>query len=235
MKLLLFSNSTNPGQGFLEHGNEEIKKFLGKKPGRILFIPYAAVTLSYDVYFDKVKEKFRSLGYLIDSIHQTEDPGKAVKESDCIVVGGGNTFHLLQQIQKNNLTKPIANRIKSGALYIGWSAGINLACPTIRTTNDMPIIETENLKGFNLIPFQINPHYTDKQIEGHGGESREMRIEEFLKLNQQKYVIGLREGSALKIESEKITLLGKNSARLFKYGNPPSELTGKDDLNFLLL
>ncbi len=234
MRLLLFSNSTYPGQGFLEHGNQEIIKFLGKKPGRILFIPYAAVTLSYDVYFEKVKDKFKSLGYVIDSIHLSDDPGKAVKESDCIIVGGGNTFHLLQQIQKNNLTKPIANRVKAGALYIGWSAGINLACPTIRTTNDMPIIETENLKGFNLIPFQINPHYTDKQIEGHGGESREMRIEEFLKLNQQKYVIGLREGSSLKIEAEKITLIGKYGGRLFKYGNAPSELTSNGDLNFLL-
>ena len=234
MRLLLFSNSTNPGEGFLDHGNEEIRKFLGKKPGRILFIPYAAVTMSYDVYSDKVKEKFKKLGYTIDSIHLSENPAQSVKESDCIIVGGGNTFHLLQQIQKNNLTKPIANRVKSGASYIGWSAGANLACPTIRTTNDMPIIETENLKAFNLVPFQINPHYTDKTIEGHGGESREVRIEEFLKLNQQKFVIGLREGSALKIESQSITLLGKSSARLFKYGTPASELTVKDDFNFLL-
>jgi dipeptidase E len=167
MRLLLFSNSTTPGKGFLEHGNKEIIKFLGNKPRRILFIPYAAVTLSYDVYYKKVLEKFRSLGFEIDSIHLSEDAIEAVKQCECIVVGGGNTFHLLQQIQKNKLTKPIANCVKDGVPYIGWSAGTNLACPTIRTTNDMPIIETENLKGFNLITFQINPHYTDKQIEGH--------------------------------------------------------------------
>jgi len=212
MKLLLLSNSTNPGQSFLEHANEEIVDFLGKNPGRILFIPYAIVTLSYDFYYKKVKDKFGSLGYEIDSIHLSENPIQAVSKCDCIIVGGGNTFHLLFQLQKNKLIELIANRVKDCVPYIGWSAGINLVCPTIRTTNDMPIVETENLKGLSLVPFQINPHYTDKQIEGHGGESREMRIEEFLKVNPDKFVLGLREGSAILIDSYNLKLCGKNTA-----------------------
>jgi dipeptidase E len=130
--------------------------------------------------------------------------------------------------------KEIVKRVQQGIPYIGWSAGINIVCPTIRTTNDMPIIEPFNLKGLNLVPFQINPHYTDKEIDGHSGESREVRIDEYLEVNQHRYVIGLREGSALNIESHKISLLGASGARIFKYGMVPLESTSEDDINFVL-
>jgi dipeptidase E len=234
MRLLLLSNSTNPGQSFLEHTSNEIVEFLGRKPSRILFIPYAIVTLSYDQYYLKVKDKFNNLGYEIESIHLSADPAKSISTSDCIVVGGGNTFHLLYELQKYKLMDLIALQVKQGTPYIGWSAGINLTCPTIKTTNDMPIIETDNLAGLNLIPFQINPHYTEKQIEGHGGESRDMRIEEFLKINRDMVVIGLREGSTLKVESQTLKLKGVNKARLFRAGNPAVEISSEDDLSYLI-
>jgi dipeptidase E len=234
MRLLLLSNSTNSGELFLEYAVPYIRNFLGSKSYKILFVPYAIVGLSYDLYYQKVKEKFNSLGYDLDSLHFYNNPELAIQNSDCIIVGGGNTFHLLNQLQVKSLVNIIARSVKQGYPYIGWSAGINIVCPTICTTNDMPITEVENLKGLNLIPFQINPHYTDAIIEGHSGENREQRIEEYLAVNQYRYVIGLREGSGLKIESETLSLFGNNTARIFKYGTIPIELSITDDLNFIL-
>ena len=234
MRLLLLSNSTNSGETFLEHASLYIKDFLGTKPYKILFIPYASVSISYDLYYQKVKEKFNYSGIEINSVHLINEPEKALQNCDCIVVGGGNTFHLLSQLQINSLMNVISRRVKQGIPYIGWSAGINIVCPTICTTNDMPIIETENLNGLSLIPFQINPHFTDLQIEGHSGESRETRIKEYIEVNQGRYVIGLREGSLLRIESQSIFLLGDKSARVFKYGKAPMELVSENDLNFIL-
>jgi dipeptidase E len=234
MRLLLFSNSTNSGETFLEYASPQIKDFLGRKSYKIIFIPFAIVNISYDLYYQKVKEKFNNIGYEIESIHLINEPETALQNCDCIVVGGGNTFHLLNQLQINSLMNVISRRVKQGIPYIGWSAGINIVSPTICTTNDMPIIETENLNGLSLVPFQINPHYTDKQLEGHSGESREARIEEYIEVNPDRFVIGLREGSALRIESHTIRLIGNNSARVFKHGNTPMEVSAENNLNFIL-
>ncbi len=234
MRLLLISNSTNPGEPYLDYPKNNIKSFLGNKPVKALFIPYAAVTFSFDTYEEKVSERFREIGHEIVSIHRFSDPVAAVNEASVIVVGGGNTWKLLKMIRDNKLIEVVRQKVNSGTPYIGWSAGSNMACPTIRTTNDMPVVEPDSFSAFNLIPFQINPHYLDANPAGHAGETREQRIEEFIEANQELYVAGLREGCMLLREDAKLKLIGTRTMRLFKKGNVPVELTSNDDLSFLL-
>jgi dipeptidase E len=234
MRLLLISNSTNAGEAYLDYPKHEIAKFLGKKKITALFIPYAGVTFSFDDYEKKVASRFREVGHDIVSIHNFKDPVKAVEEAEAIVVGGGNTWNLLKMIQDNGLINPIRKKVLSGTPYIGWSAGSNMACPTIRTTNDMPIIEPESMSALGLINFQINPHYLDANPEGHAGETREQRIEEFLVVNPGMYVAGLREGTMFLIEDKSIKLIGPRSLRVFLKGKTPQEYTPADNLNFLL-
>jgi len=151
-----------------------------------------------------------------------------------IVVGGGNTFQLLTMIQEKKLIEPIRDKVLRETPYIGWSAGSNLACPSIRTTNDMPVVQPESFDAFNLVPFQINPHYLDANPEGHAGETREMRIEEFIEVNREMYVVGLREGTMFLIENDNIDLLGPRDARIFKYNKTPVEINPGGDFQFLL-
>ncbi|NOU59848.1 dipeptidase PepE [Marinifilum caeruleilacunae] len=235
MRLLLISNSTNPGEEYLDYPKHNIKEFLGEKPVKALFIPYAGVTVSFDDYEAKVKERFNEVGHDVVSIHRFENPVKAVEEAEAIVVGGGSTWNLLHLIHKYNLTEPIRNKvINEKAPYIGWSAGSNLTCPTIKTTNDMPIIDPMGFDALNLIPFQINPHYLDKNPEGHGGETREDRINEFMVLNPDVYIAGLREATMFLVEDNKIKLIGDRQCRIFKNGIETYELSANDDFNFLL-
>jgi dipeptidase E len=212
----------------------EIEQFIGNKPLNVLFIPYAAVTFSFDEYEARVKERFAELNHSVKSIHHSTDYAKAVKEADVLVVGGGNTWQLVRMMNDNGLFPLIRDRILAGIPYIGWSAGSNVACPTLRTTNDMPIIDPKGFDCLNVIPFQINPHYLDKNPEGHGGETREQRIEEFLEINPNIFVVGLREGTMLLREGNNLSLIGKRTARIFKKGEVPVELNEKDDLNFLI-
>ena len=234
MRLLLISNSTNPGEPYLNYPKNQIKNFLGPKSVTALFIPYAAVTFSFDIYEEKVSERFREIGHEVVSIHHFIDPVAAVQEASAIVVGGGNTWQLLKLIIDNRLVDIIRSKVNEGTPYIGWSAGSNVACPTIRTTNDMPIVEPDSFEAFNLIPFQINPHFLDANPLGHAGETREQRIEEFIEVNPDVFVAGLREGSMLLLENEKITLHGSQNIRIFKKGLKPVELGNTDDLSFLL-
>lgn len=234
MRLLLISNSTNPGEPYLDYPKYEIKKFLSDKPVKALFIPYAAVTLTYDDYELRVNNRFAEIGHSVVGIHHFDDPQKAVREAEAIVVGGGNTWKLVRTMRDNGLIDLIAQKAKEGTPFIGWSAGSNVACPTLRTTNDMPIIDPKGFDVINLVPFQINPHYLDVHPEGHGGETREDRINEFITENKDVYVVGLREGTMFNLEGDSLRLIGKKSARIFKYGQDPKELTDKDDFNFLL-
>ncbi len=234
MRLLLISNSTNAGEEYLGHSLPKIKDFLGDfKPQNAVFIPYAAVTFSFDDYEKKVNERLATIGLQVKSVHHYSVPAKAIEEADLIVVGGGNTFHLLKYIQDNDLIDVVRKKVEQGTPYIGWSAGSNVACPTIKTTNDMPIIEPHSFNAFSLVPFQINPHYIDANPEGHAGETREQRIEEFIEVNRNVYVVGLREGTALLVEDDKIRLIGERNARIFHYGQTPQELTPDDDFSFL--
>jgi dipeptidase E len=234
MRLLLISNSTNAGEEYLDYPKSNIRNFLGNKPVKALFIPYAAVTFSFDLYEQKVKNRFSEVGHDVISIHRFNDPVKAVEEAEAIVVGGGNTWQLLKMVQDNNLIEAIVKKVRGGTPYIGWSAGSNLACPTIRTTNDMAITEPRSFKAFGLIPFQINPHYLDANPAGHAGETREQRIEEFIEVNPGMYVLGLREGTMLLVEHGKMKLIGPRNARIFLRGNAPAEMGEGEDLSFLL-
>jgi dipeptidase E len=234
MRLLLISNSTNAGEAYLEHPLQQIKYFLGDDPVNALFIPYAGVTLSFDEYTEKVRSRFRQIGHSIASVHEQKDPAGAVEQAGAIVVGGGNTFHLLKWMQDGGLIEAIRRKVLEGTPFIGWSAGSNVACPSIRTTNDMPIVEPAGFDTMNLVPFQINPHYLDANPEGHAGETREMRIEEFIEANPGIYVVGLREGTMLLVEGRSIQLLGPRPARIFKKGSEPMEIDPGGDLSFLI-
>lgn len=234
MKLLLISNSTNPGEAYLDYPKHEIKKFLGEKPVKALFVPYAAVTFSFDEYVAKVNERFAEIGHSVVGIHTFDDPVKAVEEAEAVIVGGGSTWQLVRMMHDQNLMPAIVKRVEEGMPYMGWSAGSNVACPTLKTTNDMPIIDPKGFDCMNLVPFQINPHYLDAHPEGHGGETREQRIEEFLVVNPDTYVLGLREATMLHYENGKMELIGPRPARIFKLGEEPKELNAGDDFSFLL-
>ena len=233
-RLLLISNSTNYGEEYLGYTRTEIKNFLGTKYKNILFIPYAGVTVNWDDYTTKVANVFNSLGYGVVSIHSNTDPIDAVKDAEVIVVGGGNTFHLVYMLHKTGIIKAINDKVNSGTPYIGWSAGSNVACPTLCTTNDMPVIQPESFNCINLIPFQINPHYSDFVQPNHAGETREQRLSEYLKLNPDMNVVGLRESTMLKIEGPEIKLIGNRNMRYFRFGKESKEFTPNDNINFLL-
>ena len=234
MRLLLISNSTNAGEEYLDYPKENIRTFLGKSEVKALFVPYAGVTISFNDYEKKVKERFCEVGHDIVSLHHFDDPVKAVEDAEAIVVGGGNTFRLIEMLYKNNLIEAIRNRVIEGTPYIGWSAGANMACPTICTTNDMPVVQPPSFNAFNLIKFQINPHYLDANPDGHAGETREMRINEYIEINRDVFVAGLREGTMLLVENRSIRFIGPRKMRIFKYGSAPLEIGPGNDAGFLL-
>ncbi|WP_165021015.1 dipeptidase PepE [Dysgonomonas sp. ZJ279] len=234
MRLLLLSNSTNPGEAYLGYPKNNIKQFLGDKPVKAVFIPYAVVTFSYDEYERRVNDALAEIGHSVTGIHHFDDPKQAIKDAEAIVIGGGNTWKLVRTMRDNGLIELIGEKVKAGIPYIGWSAGSNVACPTLRTTNDMPIIDPKGFETINLVPFQLNPHYLDDHPSNHGGETREVRINEFITQNQDTYVVGLREATMLHYEDGKLELIGNRTARIFKYGEEPKELSNKDDFNFLM-
>lgn len=233
MKLLLLSNSTNSGEKYLQHALPVIKDFIGEIPKRILFIPYAAVTVDFNEFTRIVNEKFNEINHSVIPVHQLNNSVKAIKDAEIIVVGGGNTFRLLKMMQEHNLIEIIRQKVMNGTSFIGWSAGANVACPTICTTNDMPVVQPDNFNALNLVSFQINPHYLDANPAGHAGETRETRIKEFIELNPNVWVVGLREGTMLRIENQTIQYIGEKTARIFKKGVNPIELGRKDSFKFL--
>jgi dipeptidase E len=232
-RLLLLSNSRNTGQEYLEHARPFIRDFL-TTVRRVLFLPYAAVTRSFDEYARLVKPHFAEMGFDMESMHRMANPERAIRDAEAIVIGGGNTFHLLKCLYATDAIGTIRERVAAGVPYIGWSAGSNVASPTIRTTNDMPIVEPPGFSALGIVPFQINPHYLDAHPEGHQGETREERILEFIEVNEGIHVVGLREGSLLRIEAQTIRLLGSKSARIFIRGGQPREYSPEDSLQFLL-
>lgn len=234
LRLLLLSNSKNVGQGYLEHAEQPITDFLGTSVKTVLFVPYAAVRLTFDEFAATVAVRLGAMGYGVEPIHRTRSPKAAVKKAEAIVVGGGNTFHLLKTLHEKGLVEAIRERARAGTPYVGWSAGSNVACPTMKTTNDMPIVEPPSLSACGLVRFQINPHYLDVHPQGHGGETREERLLEFIAANPRVHVVGLREGSILRVEGGHIALLGEKAARIFLKGRTPWEVGPTDDLSFVL-
>lgn len=222
------------GMGYLEYPQDEIKNFLGAGVKRVLFVPFAGVVRTFDEYAEIVRAPFQAMGYELDSVHRFQNMDAAVRSAEAVAVGGGNTFHLLDGLYETALIESIRGRVMAGMPYIGWSAGSNVACPTIRTTNDMPIVEPPSMNALGLVPFQINPHYTDEHPAGHHGETREQRIAEFIEVNRDVYVVGLREGSMLRVEGSSVSLRGGPQARVFSYGEEPWEYGAEDSLEFLL-
>ncbi len=243
MHLLLISNSTMAGEPYLGWSMPHITAFFRKhKVKKACFIPYAGVNLhsqslsrSYDVYTERVASVFQKADIRIESVHQTAHPAQMVSDAEAFVVGGGNTFHLVAEMHKTGLMELIRQKALSGIPYTGWSAGANVACPTLMTTNDMPIVEPPSFNTLGLLPFQINPHYLDANPSGHGGETRQQRIEEYLAVHREKTVAGLREGCFLELEKNRLTLHGGKSMRLFRWGKAPEELPPESDVTFLMI
>lgn len=233
MNLLLISNSTNAGEEYLKYPIAEIAKTL-KGISEVVFIPYAAVTFSYDEYEAKVQARFNEIGIKVKSIHHALNKRNFLRNAEAVVIGGGNTFALLKRMQEEDLLDVILRRVKGGMPYVGWSAGSNVTCPTICTTNDMPIVQPESFRAIGLVSFQINPHYLDANPAGHAGETREQRILEYLEANRSRYVVGLREGCMLRIDDNGIELIGSRPMRIFKKGQPTYEVNPGDDISFLL-
>ena len=233
MNLLLISNSTNAGEEYLQYPIEQIAKFL-KGVSEVVFVPYAAVTFSYAAYEAKVQARFNQIGIKVNSVHRAKNPRQMIRNAQAICVGGGNTFALTKKMQEQGLMQAIRRKISEGTPYVGWSAGCNVCCPTICTTNDMPIVQPESFKAIGAVKFQINPHYLDANPEGHAGETREQRIMEYIEANPRRWVVGLREGCMLHVEGDKMELIGSRPMRIFKKGIATYEVNAGDDLSFLM-
>lgn len=226
----MLSSSRAADEPFLAHAKCMIKPML-EPIQNVLFIPYAGVTLDWDSYTAMVQTALPELN--IKGIHQYSDPVQAVRSAQAIAVGGGNTFNLLHQLYSHNLLGVIQARVRQGCPYIGWSAGSNICGPTICTTNDMPIVQPESFNALNFLPFQLNPHYWDDQAPGQNGETRAQRIAEFCKLNPTRPVLGIREGTALRLAGTHLSLIGDLPGVVF-HGNEQREITGDSDLAIFL-
>ena len=233
MNLLLISNSTNAGEQYLQYPIKNIASFL-EGVTEVVFVPYAAVTFSYAAYEAKVQARFNEIGIKVRSVHRAKDPRKMIREAQAICVGGGNTFALTKKMQEQGLITAIRRKIADGTPYVGWSAGSNVTCPTICTTNDMPIVQPESFKAIGAVKFQINPHYLDANPEGHAGETREQRINEYIEANRSRYVVGLREGCMLRIDDNGIQLIGSRPMRIFKKGVATYEVQPGENIDFLI-
>jgi dipeptidase E len=237
MRLLLVSNSTLHGGGYLDHCAGAIASILAasvsRAVSRVLFVPDAIA--DREAYAAKVRARFETMGFGLDSVHDArEGAAGAVEKAEALFIGGGNSFRLLDALWRNGLIEPIRRRVLAGMPYIGSSAGSNVACPSIKTTNDMPIVQPPSLASLGLVPFNINPHYLDP-IPGstHMGETREQRIAEFHEENDPP-VVGLREGAWLVVNGATVALEGSSGARLFRRGKPPVEYASGSRLDFLL-
>lgn len=232
--LLLLSNSSSPGQPYLAHARDWIAEALGGAR-RVAFVPYAALTVSYDAYTDRVCGALDGLGLEIVGVHTADAPDRVVADAEAVFVGGGNTFHLLREMYARGVLAAVRRRVRAGAPYVGWSAGANVACPTIRTTNDMPVVEPPSFGALDLVPVQINPHYTDAHPPGHQGETRAERLAEFVAANPGVPVVGLPEGTAVLVGDGGARLLGSGPARLFDAEAPEGRAASSEDVGRLFV
>lgn len=232
--VLMLSSSREGDEAYLAHARAHILAHLGDIR-ELLFVPFAAVTQSYDNYVEAVAKALPECTLI--GVHTLDDPALAIRHAkennQAIVVGGGNTFHLLHTLYRQALTVPLKHAIADGAPYIGWSAGSNICGQSIRTTNDMPIIEPPSFEALEVVPFQINPHYTDFHPPGHNGETRDQRLAEFTTLNPTVPVVGIREGTALVLSNKTLSLIGDNGGFIFK-GETKTAIKPNDNLTELL-
>ncbi|WP_203255815.1 dipeptidase PepE [Hyunsoonleella ulvae] len=231
--VIIASTSTLHGSRYLEYILEELS-VLYKNVKTIVFIPYARPSgISHDDYTEIARKAFSKIGKNIVGLHTSKNPKQTLKNAEGIFTGGGNTFVLIHQLYKNELITTLKDTINAGTPYLGTSAGSNICGLTIKTTNDMPIVYPPNFNALGIVPFNINPHYLDPDKNSkHMGETRETRIKEFHYHNTQP-VVGLREGSWLRIENKNITLKGTLQARVFEYNKPPYEINPDTNLDTL--
>jgi dipeptidase E len=231
LRLLLLSNSTEHGQGYLDHAMPAVLDFLG--PVRhLVFVPFAL--RDHEAYTAKVRRRFETEGIDVRSVRPEGSKAAVVDAAEALFVGGGNTFRLLDTLQRTGLLEAIRRRARAGTPYLGASAGTNVAAPTIKTTNDMPIVQPAGFAALDLVPFQINPHYVDADPSSrHMGETREERLREFLEENDD-VVLALREGTWLRVEERGATLGGLRGARIFRRGRDPEEVSAGATLDTLL-
>jgi dipeptidase E len=230
-RVLLLSNSTQPDRGYLDHAADAVVRHL-RGARSLLFVPFALHDRAS--YAAKARDRFAALGVKVESLHDARDPVAAVARAESLFIGGGNTFRLLDALQSARLLDPIRARVAAGMPYLGASAGSNVACRTIQTTNDMPIVQPESFAALALLPFNLNPHYLDPDPSSkHMGETREQRLREFHEMNATP-VVGLREGGWLDVDGDRMTLGGLGTVRLFRRGAPATEHQVGADLSFLL-
>jgi dipeptidase E len=234
--LLLLSSSRVAKTDYLAHAKKLIKTHLGDI-NELLFIPYAGVTIGYDDYTEMVQNALVECGIKVSGIHQYSSAKDAINNAQAIAVGGGNTFNLLHQLYQHDLIETIQKKVSQGTPYIGWSAGSNIAGLTIKTTNDMPIVEPASFNALALVDFQLNPHYTDFNPPGHNGETREQRLAEFMVLNPTTPIVAIVEGSALKLHNNQLSLVVteqvENVGYVFK-GGEKQKINTTTSLNYLL-
>ncbi|MHC0442056.1 dipeptidase PepE [Flavobacterium sp. 3-210] len=234
MKSVIIASTSTLHEGmYLEYLLPTLQSHF-KNCKNLLFIPYARPSgISHDDYTQKVSEAFAKINITVKGIHEFEHAQEAIKNAEGIFTGGGNTFLLVTQLYRHNIMQLLAETVKNGTPYLGTSAGSNICGLSMQTTNDMPIIYPPSFQTLGLIPFNLNPHYLDPDLQSkHMGETRETRIKEFHAFNSIP-VLGLREGSWLEVKGEKITLKGNLTARLFKQNETPVELETESDLSTL--
>ena len=232
-RLIIASTSTLHGQSYLQYLLPELESHF-KNGKELLFLPYARPGgASHEAYTSHVQKALKPIGIKVRGIHEFRNPVKAIEEATALFTGGGNTFVLVKQLHDLGLLDALRSAINQGTPYLGTSAGSNICGISMQTTNDMPIVYPSSFKTLGIVPFNINPHYLDPQPESeHMGETREERIKEFHTYNSTP-VVGLREGSWLKVHANDIYLEGALSARVFKQNKPPYEIPVGTSLNDL--
>jgi dipeptidase E len=235
MRLLLLSSGSAPDRHgeALAHVGPELEHVLG--PARsVLVIPYAGVPHDPAAYAEQAELGLAPIGRSVTSITDAADEAAAVAGAESILVPGGNTWALLRACRERGLLEAIRTRVGGGAGYVGWSAGANLACATIMTTNDMPVTDPGGFGALGLVPFQINPHFSNALPPGHLGETREERIEEFATRNPDVWVAGLPEGTGVVVDGDAARLVGAAGCRVFRGGREPQDLPPGADVGFLM-
>jgi dipeptidase E len=231
IELLLLSNSTGYGGTFLGHALDAVAETLGGRR-HLLFVPYALA--DQGGYTARVRAALEPAGITVTGLDEATAPLAEVQRAEALFIGGGNSFRLLAELQRLDLVEAIRQRVLTGMPYLGASAGTNMACPSLRTSNDMPIVEPRSFQALRLVPFQINPHYIDPDPSSrHMGETRQARIAEFLEENDVP-VLGLREGSWLRISGSTATIGGVAGGRLFTRNAEPRDLPARADVSLLL-
>lgn len=235
LNLLLASSSRVHPYEYLEYCSDEISDFFSSS-NNIIFIPYARPGgISYDKYTDLANEGFKRAGKKVKGIHEYNSTADALNDADGVFTGGGNTFLLLKTLYENDVLNPLKKRIKDGLNYMGTSAGTNITGPSIKTTNDMPIVYPPSFNSLEAVNFNINPHYLDPNPNStHKGETRETRINEY-HFHNENLVVGLREGSILRIQGGKVRLIGEHSVRIFEKDKNAIEINDDDTLTKILL